>query len=91
MNVSLDSGLKPRNHTIPSQTFTYSMLPKKYWKKYEYASRFVNALRSVTVKLTLHSDRAKAVLMENSPNQDFEVNFYNGRILSLTVLNHGLI
>jgi len=64
----------------PVKQFTYADLPKKYWKKYQYASRFVNLVRSKTPKITLYSNRAKCMLMENEPNPDFEVIFYDGRI-----------
>ncbi|CAL4091417.1 unnamed protein product [Meganyctiphanes norvegica] len=58
--------------------FSYENLPSKHWKKYIYASRFVKLVKSKTPKVTYHSDQAKGILMENSPDPDFEAHFYNG-------------
>ncbi|XP_064636787.1 serine/threonine-protein kinase PLK4-like isoform X2 [Lineus longissimus] len=58
--------------------FTYDTLPEKYWKKYQYAHRFVNLVRSSTPKVTVYTERAKCMLMENTPNADFEVAFHDG-------------
>ncbi|XP_025087358.1 serine/threonine-protein kinase PLK4-like [Pomacea canaliculata] len=59
------------------QNFSFVTLPYKYWKRYAYAYRFVELVKSKTGKVTIYSDRAKCVLMENSP-PNFEANFYNG-------------
>uniref|UniRef100_A0A669ELU4 Serine/threonine-protein kinase PLK4 n=1 Tax=Oreochromis niloticus TaxID=8128 RepID=A0A669ELU4_ORENI len=50
----------------------------KYWKKYQYASKFVQLVKSKTPKVTLYTKYAKVMLMENSPNADLEVCFYDG-------------
>ena len=60
------------------QTSTYDTLPAVYWKKYQYAYRFVNLVRSSTPKITLFSERAKCMLKENLPSPDFEVQFTDG-------------
>ncbi|KAI0235361.1 Serine/threonine-protein kinase PLK4 [Lamellibrachia satsuma] len=73
----------PDSQTIVKQ-FNYNDLPRKYWKKYEYASRFVNLVRSKTPKVTMYTRRAKCMLMENSPTADFEVIFYDGAKFSQT-------
>ncbi|XP_045919493.1 serine/threonine-protein kinase PLK4 isoform X1 [Micropterus dolomieu] len=57
---------------------SYEDLPEKYWKKYQYASKFVQLVKSKTPKVTLYTKHAKVMLMENSPNADLEVNFYDG-------------
>ncbi|KAG7459035.1 hypothetical protein MATL_G00226910 [Megalops atlanticus] len=64
----------------PEDIFIYSHedLPEKYWKKYQYATRFVLLVKSKTPKVTLYTKYAKCVLMENSPNADLEVCFYDG-------------
>ncbi|XP_050415388.1 serine/threonine-protein kinase PLK4 isoform X2 [Patella vulgata] len=62
----------------PVKTFTYKLLPEKYWKKYQYAARFVDLVRSKTPKVTLYTHRSKCMLMENSPDPDFEAIFYDG-------------
>uniref|UniRef100_A0AAV2JGK7 Serine/threonine-protein kinase PLK4 n=1 Tax=Knipowitschia caucasica TaxID=637954 RepID=A0AAV2JGK7_KNICA len=57
---------------------SYDDLPEKYWKKYQYASKFVQLVKSKTPKVTLYTKNAKVMLMENSPNADLEVCFYDG-------------
>ncbi|KAJ0062622.1 hypothetical protein NL108_004231, partial [Boleophthalmus pectinirostris] len=57
---------------------SYDDLPEKYWKKYQYASKFVHLVKSKTPKVTLYTKYAKVMLMENSPNADVEVCFYDG-------------
>uniref|UniRef100_UPI0037E8BA8B serine/threonine-protein kinase PLK4 n=1 Tax=Semicossyphus pulcher TaxID=241346 RepID=UPI0037E8BA8B len=57
---------------------SYDDLPEKYWKKYQYASKFVQLVKSKTPKVTLYTKNAKVMLMENCPNADLEVCFYDG-------------
>jgi polo-like kinase 4 len=57
---------------------TYHDLPPRYWKKYQYAAHFVSLVRSKTPKITLYSERAKCMMMENAPSPDFEACFYSG-------------
>ncbi|KAM4542743.1 serine/threonine-protein kinase PLK4 [Odontesthes bonariensis] len=57
---------------------SYEDLPEKYWKKYQYASKFVQLVKSKTPKVTLYTKYAKVMLMENSPSADLEVCFYDG-------------
>uniref|UniRef100_A0A673C3L2 Serine/threonine-protein kinase PLK4 n=1 Tax=Sphaeramia orbicularis TaxID=375764 RepID=A0A673C3L2_9TELE len=57
---------------------SYDDLPEKYWKKYQYASKFIQLVKSKTPKVTLYTKYAKVMLMENSPNADLEVCFYDG-------------
>ncbi|XP_037551110.1 serine/threonine-protein kinase PLK4 [Nematolebias whitei] len=57
---------------------SYEDLPEKYWKKYQYASKFVQLVKSKTPKVTLYTKYAKVMLMENTPNADLEVCFYDG-------------
>ncbi|KAI9593465.1 kinase-like domain-containing protein [Syncephalis fuscata] len=58
--------------------FTLDKLPAQYQRKYAYASRFVDLVRSRTPKITFFSSQAQCSLMENGPNADFEVQFYDG-------------
>ncbi|KAM6220774.1 serine/threonine-protein kinase PLK4 isoform 2-T2 [Rhynchocyon petersi] len=58
--------------------YSFDSLPEKYWKKYQYASRFVQLVRSKSPKITYFTKYAKCILMENSPDADFEVWFYDG-------------
>ncbi|XP_036618651.1 serine/threonine-protein kinase PLK4 isoform X2 [Trichosurus vulpecula] len=58
--------------------YSFDSLPEKYWRKYQYASRFVQLVRSKTPKITYFSKYAKCILMENAPHADFEVWFYDG-------------
>ena len=48
---------------------------------YCYLFRFVNLLRAKTPKVTFYSEKAKCLLMENDPDPDFEVCFYEGKQL----------
>ncbi|XP_060919023.1 serine/threonine-protein kinase PLK4 isoform X1 [Labrus mixtus] len=57
---------------------SYEDLPEKYWKKYQYASKFVQLVKSKTPKVTLYTKHGKVMLMENCPNADLEVCFYDG-------------
>ncbi|XP_070197186.1 serine/threonine-protein kinase PLK4-like isoform X2 [Littorina saxatilis] len=59
------------------KTFNYETLPEKLWKKYSHAVRFVELVKSKTAKVTMYSDRAKGVLMENWP-PSFEASFFGG-------------
>ena len=42
--------------------------------------RFVGLVRSKTPKVTMYTERAKCMLMENSPTPDFEALFYDGQL-----------
>ena len=44
------------------------------------AFRFVGLVRSKTPKVTMYTERAKCMLMENCPAPDFEAVFYDGRL-----------
>ncbi|XP_061699746.1 serine/threonine-protein kinase PLK4 [Syngnathoides biaculeatus] len=57
---------------------SYEDLPEKYWKKYQYASKLLQLAKSSTPKVTLYTKYAKVMLMENSPNADLEIFFYDG-------------
>uniref|UniRef100_A0A4W4EL86 Serine/threonine-protein kinase PLK4 n=1 Tax=Electrophorus electricus TaxID=8005 RepID=A0A4W4EL86_ELEEL len=66
--------------SLPEDIFIcgYEDLPEKYWKKYQYATKFVQLVKSKTPKVTLYTNFAKCMLMENSPDADVEVCFYDG-------------
>lgn len=66
------------SHSTSTATYLYCSLPFKYWKKYQYAARFVDIVRKKTPKIILYTKFAKCMLMENSPNADFEACFYDG-------------
>ena len=57
--------------------YSYQTLPQKYWKKYQYAARFVNLVKASTPKIILYTGQAKCYVMEND-DKDFEMHFYNG-------------
>lgn len=59
--------------------FNCSTLSKENWKKYEKAARYVDMVKSKTPKLTLYTAKAKCLLMENTPQPDFQVIYYDGR------------
>ncbi|XP_028657483.1 serine/threonine-protein kinase PLK4 isoform X1 [Erpetoichthys calabaricus] len=72
--------LNDRPPSPPEDIVFYSFddLPEKYWKKYQYASRIVQLLKTKTPKVTLYTKHAKFILMENSPDANLEAFFYNG-------------
>eukprot|EP00794_Sanderia_malayensis_P006890 gene6890-7668_t len=72
--------LAPTAGVTPSSAVSYAFsgLPQRLWKKYQYADRFVRLVRMKTPKITLYSKEAKCVMMENSPDPDFEASFYQG-------------
>ncbi|XP_031332965.1 serine/threonine-protein kinase PLK4-like [Photinus pyralis] len=55
--------------------YDFEKLPEVHWKKYLYASRFVDLVKAKTPKVTYYSSKAKCFLMENL--KDFEIMFYN--------------
>ncbi|KAF6306904.1 polo like kinase 4 [Rhinolophus ferrumequinum] len=69
---------RPPSPTDNISRYSFDGLPEKYWRKYQYASRFVQLVRSKSPKITYFTRYAKCVLMENSPGADFEVWFYDG-------------
>ncbi|XP_026758163.1 serine/threonine-protein kinase PLK4 [Galleria mellonella] len=66
----------------PDEVFSYHNLPQKHWKKYLYASRFVDLVKAKTPKITLYSSLAKCQLMEN--NTDLDMFFYSGEKVTYT-------
>ncbi|NXD95168.1 PLK4 kinase, partial [Chaetorhynchus papuensis] len=60
------------------RTYNFDNLPEKYWKKYQYAAKFVQLVRTKTPKVTFYTRYAKCMLMENSPPADVEICFYDG-------------
>ncbi|XP_055958835.1 serine/threonine-protein kinase PLK4-like [Patella vulgata] len=63
---------------------TYKDLPEKQWKKYHYAYKFVELVKSKTPKITMYTEEAKFMLMENSHDSVFEASFYDGAKLIVT-------
>lgn len=59
-------------HGAPS--YSLDRLPAAYWSKYTTACKFMMLIRSKTPKITLYTERAKAVLYDSS--DDFDVQFY---------------
>lgn len=64
----------------PDEIYTYHNLPQKHWKKYLYASRFVDLVKAKTTKVTLYTSLAKCQLMENGTSIDMF--FYTGEKLT---------
>lgn len=62
------------------KAFDYAWLPENLWRKYSFAAVFAKIVRTRTPVVTYHSreDQAKAVLMDNMPEPDFELRFYDG-------------
>lgn len=72
----------PSNGT--DNIFSFENLPEKHWKKYMYASQFVDVVKAKTPKVTNYTDKAKCLLMENL--NDFEAYFYDGKYASYYLL-----
>ncbi|XP_065059141.1 serine/threonine-protein kinase PLK4-like isoform X2 [Rhopilema esculentum] len=72
-------------------SYAFSGLPQKLWKKYQYADKFVRLVRMKSPKITFYSEEAKCVLMENSPNPDFEATFYNGAKVHISAAKKRII
>uniref|UniRef100_A0A8D0FMG4 Serine/threonine-protein kinase SAK n=1 Tax=Strix occidentalis caurina TaxID=311401 RepID=A0A8D0FMG4_STROC len=72
--------LDDRPPASPEDICMYNLdnLPEKYWKKYQYAAKFVQLVRTKTPKVTFYTRYAKCMLMENSPTADVEICFYDG-------------
>lgn len=66
----------------PDEVFSYHNLPQKHWKKYLYASRFVDLVKAKTPKITLYTALAKCQLMENGT--DIDLFFYSGEKVTFT-------
>ncbi|XP_070567105.1 serine/threonine-protein kinase PLK4-like [Ptychodera flava] len=84
----------PPQTSASAKAFSLQSLPGKYLKKYQYAVKFVQLVKTKTAKVTLYSDEAKCILMENAPQADFEASFYNGGKVtktpaSVTVIEQG--
>jgi polo-like kinase 4 len=62
----------------PDAVFNCQTLSKENMRKYTYASRFVDMVKSKTAKITLYTEKARSVYMENAPDPDFEITFYEG-------------
>nr|DBA28940.1 TPA: hypothetical protein GDO54_009222 [Pyxicephalus adspersus] len=75
---------RPPSPPETMMSYTFDSLPEKYWKKYQYASKFTELVRSKTPKVTYYTRYAKCMLMENSPNADLEVCFYDGAKIQKT-------
>ncbi|XP_007441812.1 serine/threonine-protein kinase PLK4 [Python bivittatus] len=79
-NEEIGVPLNDRPPPSPEHLSVYSFdnLPEKYWKKYQYATKFVQLVRSKTPKVTFYTRYAKCMLMENSAPADVEICFYDG-------------
>ncbi|XP_032670106.1 serine/threonine-protein kinase PLK4 isoform X2 [Odontomachus brunneus] len=80
LDVSLEVGSQPP--PLPSRgadsIYSYENLPACHHRKYMYAFLFVKLVRAQTPKLTLYTQRSKCLFMENGPEPDCQVHFYNG-------------
>ncbi|TNN10797.1 Serine/threonine-protein kinase PLK4 [Schistosoma japonicum] len=73
-------GPPPARPGDPLAFYTLSTLPQKYWRKYQFVSKFIQMVRAHTPKVTLYTDKAKCMLMENGPPGDFVAEFHNSGI-----------
>lgn len=63
---------------VTKLTYKFDKLPSRHYKKYQYADKFVNLVKAKTPKLTIYTNSAKILYMENGPDPDCEVHFYKG-------------
>ncbi|TPX51472.1 hypothetical protein SeLEV6574_g00253 [Synchytrium endobioticum] len=78
-------------HTArPFKSCSRQSLPSSYFKKYRYACRFVDLVRSKTPKVLFYSPQAKSILMENGPLADFEMVFYSDVKVHYSVAKNSL-
>ncbi|KAH9513968.1 hypothetical protein Btru_031863 [Bulinus truncatus] len=68
----------------PEKVFKYPDMPEKQWKMYQHAFKFVDVIKSKTAKVVLMTDRARCMLMENLPFQNFQASFNDGVTILLT-------
>ena len=73
--LTLQPPSPPPLGSVHLKHFTLDALPRRHWRKYSYAALFVSNIRAKTPKVTLYTQRAKFIVMENS---DVEVTFYDG-------------
>ena len=73
-----------------AMSFAFAALPQKYWKKYQYADKFVRLVKTKTPKVTLYSSKAKCSLME-SDREDFEALFYDGSKVNVSAQEYNII
>ncbi|KYN06911.1 Serine/threonine-protein kinase PLK4 [Cyphomyrmex costatus] len=80
LNPTVEIGMQPP--PLPNRgadsIYSYENLPTCHHRKYVYAFRFVKLVQAKTPKLTLYTQRSKCLFMENGPQPDCEVHFYNG-------------
>ncbi|XP_012235642.1 serine/threonine-protein kinase PLK4 [Linepithema humile] len=80
LNVPAEIGSQPP--PLPNRgadsIYSYENLPACHHRKYMYAFIFVKLVQAKTPKLTLYTQCAKCLFMENGPQPDCEVHFYNG-------------
>ena len=72
-------------HSQPVDSFIYTELSSSLMKKHRYAIRFVELVRAKTPKVIFYSPQAKCMLMENTPVPDFEMTFYTGMKVQISV------
>lgn len=77
-SAEIDSQPLPLPSRGADSIYSYENLPACHHRKYLYAFRFVKLVQAKTPKLTLYSQRSKCLFMENGPQPDCEVIFYNG-------------
>ncbi|KAF7994963.1 hypothetical protein HCN44_004435 [Aphidius gifuensis] len=60
------------------EKWSIDLLPQKHLKKYYYADKFIKLVKAKTPKLTIYHINAKVLYMENGPNPDVEIHYYDG-------------
>ncbi|KAG5319316.1 PLK4 kinase, partial [Pseudoatta argentina] len=76
--VEIGSQPPPLPNRGADSIYSYENLPACHHRKYMYAFRFVKLVQAKTPKVTQYTQRSKCLFMENGPQPDCEVHFYNG-------------
>ncbi|GBM75032.1 Transposable element Tcb2 transposase [Araneus ventricosus] len=66
------------NDSKEIKSYDYQKLPKMYHGKYLVAKQFVDILRAKKPKLIINGKNARFYVMENSPDPDMKMEFYDG-------------
>lgn len=70
--------LKTKKSKQEVETFTLENLPEMYWKKYQIAKDFVDMIKALTPKVIFYKEFGKCIMMENTPNPNFQMHYYDG-------------
>lgn len=91
IRISSDSNMITLKHRTQQEELKYDRMhiPAALCKKYKYAARFVDLVRSKTPKIIFYSPQAKCTFMENCP-PDFLAVFHNDVKIHTSTLKNSI-